>query len=696
MFKNLKVRTALYALIGGAMLCIVGMLIAVEFLSLLEQDQKQEQEMISELRHEVADLDALLLQARRAEKDFLLRLSDKYVQKHADLMAKAHHDLELITQTGTDLHMGEELAGVEIANQLLLRYEASFAELVGIKQDLGMTPAEGQEGELRKTVHIIEEEINKIDNPTLLAKVLMMRRHEKDFLLRKDQKYVDRLSARVEEFQAMPSEMFGQPQVATHIKALALEYEAAFLKLVELSFEDLKLRKGLSATYAEFVPIYQDLAMVLEASVQDRLLAEEAARGAFFMGILGTAGAALVLYFILGMRLSVALTRPLNFCSTALHALSEGDATEEPAKVRSRFSEINRLSDALGVLVTKDGERRALEEEVRLANENQKHVVEQMENGLRRFAKGDLTQTIDQPFDEKYETLRNNFNQTIRTLVDIIGAVVRNSEKIQSSSEGITQSSFDLSKRTEGQAATLEETAAALDDLTRSVQAAATGAKEVEGIVASANQTAEESGDVVREAVNAMTMIEKSSGKISQIISVIDDISFQTNLLALNAGVEAARAGEAGRGFAVVASEVRALAQRSSDSAQEIKQLISDSTQQVTHGVDLVGRTGDELLKIIDSIGTVSTHVAQIAEGATEQSNALSEINAGVLQLDQVTQHNAAMVEEATTSSKLLNSDAEALVQRVAVFQINSAADAQTVEWDKDAQLDQPEIKRQA
>ncbi len=186
-----------------------------------------------------------------------------------------------------------------------------------------------------------------------------------------------------------------------------------------------------------------------------------------------------------------------------------------------------------------------------------------------------------------------------------------------------------------------------------------------------ARDEAETSDAVVQSAVAAMTEIEQSSAHISQIISVIDDIAFQTNLLALNAGVEAARAGEVSKGFAVVASEVRALAQRSSEAAMEIKTLISDSSKQVERGVDLVGKAGEALQSIVSQVTHISQLVSGIAEGAAEQSTGLHEINTGVTQLDQVTQQNAAMVEQATAAGHMLNSDATKLAELVAHFTIS-------------------------
>ncbi len=252
--------------------------------------------------------------------------------------------------------------------------------------------------------------------------------------------------------------------------------------------------------------------------------------------------------------------------------------------------------------------------------------------------------------------------------------MVEATTSIRNGANEISHATDDLSHRTESQAATLEETAAALDELTASVKSAADGARSVENTMEAAKKEAEVSGEVVQSAVSAMTEIEQSSNHISQIISVIDDIAFQTNLLALNAGVEAARAGEAGKGFAVVASEVRALAQRSSDAAMEIKTLIGDSSKQVARGVDLVGKAGEARDSIVGQVSHISKLVSGIAEGAVEQSTGLNEINTGVTQLDQVTQQNAAMVEEATAAGHLLNTDASKLADLIAIFKVGSTA----------------------
>ena len=260
-----------------------------------------------------------------------------------------------------------------------------------------------------------------------------------------------------------------------------------------------------------------------------------------------------------------------------------------------------------------------------------------------------------------------------------MASVVSSTGAIQSGAREVSSASDDLSRRTEQQAASLEETAAALDEITATVKKSAEGASHAREVVAAADEDAKKSALVVRQAVDAMDAIAKSAQQISQIIGVIDEIAFQTNLLALNAGVEAARAGDAGRGFAVVASEVRALAQRSAEAAKEIKGLISASTTQVDHGVKLVAETGKSLERIMAQVAEINDVIADIAAGAKEQATGLDEVNTAINQMDQVTQQNAAMVEESTAASHSLSQETDQLSGLIGQFQLGRGHDGDSI-----------------
>ncbi|MGZ6018357.1 MAG: methyl-accepting chemotaxis protein [Phenylobacterium sp.] len=318
-------------------------------------------------------------------------------------------------------------------------------------------------------------------------------------------------------------------------------------------------------------------------------------------------------------------------------------------------------------------EARKVQEAERAATaREQDQVVGGLARGLERLAGGKLTFRLTEPFAAAYEKLRADFNAAMETMQGTIAEVANNSAGVRTASTEISQASDNLSRRTEQQAASLEETAAALDEITATVRKTAEGAKEARDSVGAARADAERSGVVVRDAVAAMSEIESSAQQISQIIGVIDEIAFQTNLLALNAGVEAARAGDAGKGFAVVASEVRALAQRSADAAKEIKTLISASSQQVDRGVSLVGETGKALEAIVTQITQINGVVTEIAASAVEQATGLQEVNTAVNQMDQVTQQNAAMVEEATAASHVLTSEADVLARLISNFDVGA------------------------
>jgi methyl-accepting chemotaxis protein len=348
----------------------------------------------------------------------------------------------------------------------------------------------------------------------------------------------------------------------------------------------------------------------------------------------------------------------------------EAEEQDRARKTAAREQELTAAAER-----EKETARAAAEAERAARHEEQTAIVSALADGLRRLAQGDISQTLDEEFPTGYEQLRSDFNDAVTSLKDVVSKLSETSQAIHSNSKEISHAADDLSVRTERTASTLASSAAALTQLTVSVQSAADGASLANKTVKVAHENAESTNLVVKDAMNAMDAISDSSSKISKIISVIDDIAFQTNLLALNAGVEAARAGEAGKGFAVVASEVRALAQRSSEAAHEINQLISDSGAEVKRGVSLVDRTGEALKSIVSDVTKVAGHMAEIETSATEQSAGISDINLAVADLDQATQQNAAMFEETTAASHSLTQEASTLTSIVAQFKTESTGD---------------------
>jgi len=388
-----------------------------------------------------------------------------------------------------------------------------------------------------------------------------------------------------------------------------------------------------------------------------------------------------------GLMLSGGIAAPVAAMTAAMRRLASGDHSI-PVPALGRKDEIGQMAAAVMTfkeaaiakarLEGESAHQRAQAERERTEHEADKAADAEADSvafsalaeALDRLANGDLTHRIHVTFAPKAQQLKTDFNTAAGRLQEAMKSIAHATGGIRAGSEEIAQASDDLSRRTEQQAASLEQTAAALDEITATVRKTASGAKEASSVVAAARGDAQRSGDIVSQAVSAMTEIEGSSQQVSQIIGVIDEIAFQTNLLALNAGVEAARAGEAGRGFAVVAQEVRALAQRSADAAKEIKILISTSTQQVGAGVNLVGQTGEALSRIVAQVASIDALVNEIAASANEQSTGLHEVNVAVNQMDQVVQQNAAMVEQATAATHSLKGEVGELANLVGRFKV--------------------------
>ncbi|KRC14207.1 chemotaxis protein [Ensifer sp. Root74] len=364
--------------------------------------------------------------------------------------------------------------------------------------------------------------------------------------------------------------------------------------------------------------------------------------------------------------------------------LSEAERKDEIGDLARSLRVLRDATIAKMQLESEADANRSLSERERLEREAQKardaaeiqQAVNGLATGLGRLADGDLAYRIDNPFADRLDSLRADFNNSVTKLHDTLCAVGANARGIDAGATEIRSAADDLARRTEQQAASVEETAAALEEITTTVKDSARRAEEVGALVARTRAGAEKSGEVVANAVDAMHAIEKSSGEISNIIGVIDDIAFQTNLLALNAGVEAARAGEAGKGFAVVAQEVRELAQ--AQAAKEIKALITTSGNQVRNGVTLVGDTGKALETIVAEVQEINRHVSAIVTATREQSTGLQEINTAVNTMDQGTQQNAAMVEEQTAASHGLASEAASLNALLAQFNLGEGQGSYT------------------
>lgn len=427
------------------------------------------------------------------------------------------------------------------------------------------------------------------------------------------------------------------------------------------------------------------------------------------------------------LAVGFSVVRPLSKLTARMASMSDGDTESEVpyAKDRSAFGKISRTLETFRLalieqkeLQAKEAERveeeakrdleiaaerqaseakqreieqKALDEKRRLeaeaqaekarlaeqemavreaaANEQEKVVVA-LGDALKKLSVGDLTAEIQAEFPPTYEQIKADFNTAVKSLQETVGTVINKSKAISHEVTDISSAAEDLSVRTERQASTLGETAAALEELAVSVQSAADAAGEVSKGATEAKSTADRGGDIAEKAVDAMESIKASSDQIQSIIKVIEDIAFQTNLLALNAGVEAARAGESGRGFAVVATEVRALAQRSSEAALEINQLISESGERVEQGFGLVGETRTALGEILESVSEISEQVTGIAKSASEQAQAIKGINNSVNELDSVTQQNAAMFEETTAATQALNQETGLLVKAVDQFEL--------------------------
>jgi methyl-accepting chemotaxis protein len=509
----------------------------------------------------------------------------------------------------------------------------------------------------------------------------------------------DRLTAGSEKVQAATASLDNSKEAqdvraaADAVLALAkpgdgiLETRAAELELIaqgrNLVAASRQKAAALATDVQNLVTLAQDTSSAAMATSQVSINQSQTILIALVLVSLALAGAIAWLYVGRG------LLRRLGRIHEAIIAVANGRFDVDPLdNGRARKDELGDM--ALAVQTLKEHARQKLELEGQAAEqrcvieEERKHneearaattaeqalVVESLGEGLARLADGDLTYRLPDSFAAEYRKLGTDFNASVEKLQEAMLAIVETAGTIRDGTQEISSAAGDLSRRTELQAASLEETSASLDEITASGKRSAEGASQAQKVVTGAKADAERSMSVVRRAVDAMSGIESSSRRIGDIIGVVDDIAFQTNLLALNAGVEAARAGDEGRGFAVVATEVRALAQRSAAAAKEIRGLIGESVRQVGEGASLVTQTGEALQRIVAQVIEINKVVGDIAASAEEQATELRQVNSAVGDVDQMTQQNAAIVEQSTAQSQKLSQEMEELTVLISRFQV--------------------------
>jgi methyl-accepting chemotaxis protein len=684
----------------------------------------------STLEATMKDLKIELLESRRDEKDFLLRKDDKYVRSHDQSSRAAARTFETIAREMTAMGETELSSDANAVRGGFEIYSKNFSEMVDLQHRLGLNQDAGLEGALRASVHDIERTLAPFKDSRLNEMMLTMRRHEKDYMLRHDLPYRDKFKDAVSRFAGAldAAELAASDKHALKEKLAA--YQSQFLAYVEADQSLASKQTAVSAAYSKIEPGIEAIARsIAKLGSESTLEAERVHRNTAYQFEVAAFGILLIV-FAYAYLVGRSITKPLAVLVALLQKLARGDygaaiaGTERKdeigdvaraaeifkgnglAKLRmeqeqaeaakrataEREAAMAKMADefeaAVGDIVQaavagdfskrvalegKSGLVLSVGSSINSLCHNVETALDDLLRMLAAMAEGNLTRRITTEYRGNFATLKNNANMTAERITATITDIKRSSREVTNASTEISTSTTDLSHRTEEQAASLEETSASMRQISMTVKTNTENAQHADQCAAKAREVADRGREVVAYAVKAMAQIEGSATKISDIISVIDEIARQTNLLALNAAVEAARAGEAGRGFAVVASEVRSLAQRSSQAAKDINDLITSSNGQVKEGVDLVNDADASLAEILESIQAVAGVVSKIAAASIEQAAGIEQIDKALSQMDEATQQNSALVEENAATAKTLENQAEALDQRVSFFRIDSA-----------------------
>ncbi|MFV1439599.1 MULTISPECIES: methyl-accepting chemotaxis protein [unclassified Phaeobacter] len=700
-FKT-SIKTAIFLIVFLASAVMFALIALSRYTDQLRTGIETEVVAVEGFAKTLAEASSDFQNARIVEMGFRLKPSQEVIATQAETMAHLRNRLETARMQITELdNMSEAAQTLSLLASEIAAYEAGFADVVASQERLGFDETDGLQGALRSSVRSIEKALEDTAEPEMKVKMLMMRRHEKDFIMRHDTKYIDRLNARVDEFRAFPGSYYKNISQRARIGSLLTAYQNSFnayaeeTKVIDGHYQALNEIETASA------PILAKMNDLTSARL-DRIHASAAEAIATANANAMKAGfGGLGVFVVVAFALAIGISRPLSRVNLVLQKIMAGDfSTPAP---QSRIKEVSTIAAAVEDLRADNEMKDKLTREIAevisacAAGDFSKRlqigdasgsfadlgrgvnaIGDAAEGGLGdirqvldTLAAGDLTQRMPDGQKGIFKEIADAVDNLSDSLTNMVRQLSHSSEVLNSTAAEIAAAAEDASRRGETSAASLEETAAALQTLDDTVRGTAEGSDQAKDIVRDAFAQARSTSELASQTISAMQRIEDSSGAIAKITDLIEDLAFQTNLLALNAGVEAARAGEAGRGFAVVASEVRGLAQRSADAVQEINALIEVSTREVAQGVKLVDQTGTALASIQSSVEAVVGKVEQIAATTVEQSNGLSEVNTAVVSLDQNAQKNSAMLEQTAAAGQMLREEAQTLVRAISGFTIS-------------------------
>lgn len=654
--------------------------------------------------NQMGRIQANLLTARLFAKDFILKNTEESAQR---VRERIKATAALIDEALPLFSRPEALEKIAKAKEEILVYQTSFQAVTELVQKrntiVDVLNTVGPQAE-RNLTSIMKSAFSDNDAQASylagidLRNLLLARLYANRFLVDNAEASSARANKELDALAQGAKKMLGELQnptrrkLANTVLAEASEYKNAFNEVVAVINERNGIIRGTLDVIGPRLAGEMEKLKLDNKALQDELgpRATEEVNNAVTTTTVVSA-LALLLGTILAFFIGRAISMPVNKMTESMRNLADGDLNVVIPAL-GQTDEIGMMAEALSVfkeaavekigLEQRSEDERKLTEEERAQREADKEtesqkiqaVVTALAQSLNRLADGDLTTKIVEPFGNGLDDLRVNFNNSVEKIHDTLSRISAGADSINSHSHEMRSAADNLSARTEQQAASLEETSAALEQITATVGESSSHATDCAEVARAAKADTDQSSAVVEDAILAMEGIEAASAEISNIINVIDEIAFQTNLLALNAGVEAARAGDAGKGFAVVAQEVRELAQRAANAAKDIKTLITKSGLEVTNGVKLVKDTGTALGQISQQVTDINEKISTIATAASEQLLGIREVNTAVAQMDQVTQQNAAMVEESTAVTIQMSDDVGNLGSMIAEFTLKESA----------------------